>query len=210
MKLVNGQTLTERPILDEVEIATTRHRTCDEALPLGASLSHDAFFECTATIDYVVHGSAWYYIACSGCHAKATKGPTSMVCTNTKCEKVNTTSVAQYRAKISVYDNSDQVVFVLLGDAGRSLAGKHASELVSSYFEANEDKGAEHEVPVPEALISIIGQAHKFCVKVIDHNFSDNTRAITVTKILSQYIPPHTEASVGNNIAATSKGTILT
>ena len=71
-------------------------RTCDEALPLGASLSHDAFFECTATIDYVVHGSAWYYIACSGCHAKATKGPTSMVCTNTKCEKVNTTSVAQY------------------------------------------------------------------------------------------------------------------
>ncbi|KAF3511558.1 hypothetical protein F2Q69_00003882 [Brassica cretica] len=133
-----------------------------------------------------------------------------MVCTNTKCEKVNTTSVAQYRAKISVYDNSDQVVFVLLGDAGRSLTGKHASELVSSYFEANEDKGAEHEVPVPEALISIIGQAHKFCVKVIDHNFSDNTRAITVTKILSQYIPPHTEASVGNNIAATSKGTILT
>ena len=25
MKLVNGQTLTKRPILDEVEIATTRH-----------------------------------------------------------------------------------------------------------------------------------------------------------------------------------------
>ncbi|KAF3544566.1 hypothetical protein DY000_02004638 [Brassica cretica] len=42
------------------------------------------------------------------------------------------------------------------------------------------------------------------------HNFSGNTRAITVTKILSQYIPPHTEASVGNNIAATSKGTMLT
>ena len=25
MKLVNGQTLTERPTLDELEIATTRH-----------------------------------------------------------------------------------------------------------------------------------------------------------------------------------------
>uniref|UniRef100_A0A0D3D5T1 Replication protein A 70 kDa DNA-binding subunit B/D first OB fold domain-containing protein n=1 Tax=Brassica oleracea var. oleracea TaxID=109376 RepID=A0A0D3D5T1_BRAOL len=56
----------------------------------------DAFFECTATIDDVVHGSAWYYIGCSGCHAKATKGATSLVCTNTKCEKINTAGVPQY------------------------------------------------------------------------------------------------------------------
>ena len=56
----------------------------------------DAFFECTATIDDVVHGSAWYYIGCSECHAKATKGATSLICTNTRCEKVNTTGVAQY------------------------------------------------------------------------------------------------------------------
>ncbi|KAG2275046.1 hypothetical protein Bca4012_044942 [Brassica carinata] len=163
--------------------------------------------KCTATIDDVVHGSAWYYIACSGCHSKATKGPTSMVCTNTKCEKVNTTGVAHY---ISIYDNSEQAVFVLLGDAGRSLTGKQASELLSSYFEANGDKGAEDEVPVPEALISIIGQTHRFCVKVTDHNFSGNTRAITVTKVLSQDIPPHTEASVGDNNAATSKEIVLT
>ncbi|CAG7906227.1 unnamed protein product [Brassica rapa] len=305
MKLVNGQTLTERPTLDELEIATTRHvlvhvqshdgpvmklylwdqaatefcqkfktfentptvilvttvnpkRTlaltsmsstrvfmdndvqptieyftwlgCNpdtanqvsadvvtkrETLSIADIFSYikqdsakDAFFECTATIDDVVHGSAWYYIACSGCHS--TKGPTSMVCTNTKCEKVNTTGVAQYRAKISVYDNSEQAVFVLLGDAGRSLTGKHASELLSSYFEANGDKGAEDEVPVPESLISIIGQTHRFCVKVTDHNFSGNTRAITVTKVLSQDIPPHTEASVGNNNAASPKVMMLT
>ncbi|KAF2537409.1 hypothetical protein F2Q68_00021829 [Brassica cretica] len=113
----------------------------------------DAFFECTATIDDVVHGSTWY------------------------------------RAKISVYDNSEQAVFVCL---------------------ANGDKGAEDEVPVPEALISVIGQTHRFCVKVTDHNFSGNTRAITVTKVLSQDIPPHTEASVGDNNAATSKEIVLT
>ena len=75
---------------------------------------------------------------------------------------------------------------------------------------ANGDKGAEDEVPVPEALISIIGQTHRFCVKVTDHNFSGNTRAITVTKVLSQDIPPHTEALVGNNNAAASKETMLT
>ncbi|KAH0905671.1 hypothetical protein HID58_037498 [Brassica napus] len=79
-----------------------------------------AFFECTATIDDVVHGSPWYYIACSECHSKATNGPSSLICTNTKCGKVNTAGVPQYRAKISVYDNSEQAFFVLLGDAGVS------------------------------------------------------------------------------------------
>ncbi|CAF1705497.1 unnamed protein product [Brassica napus] len=151
----------------------------------------DAFFECTATND-VVHGSAWYYIAYSGCHAKATKGATS------------------YRVKISVYDNSGQTVFVLLGDAGCVLTGRHTSELVSSYFEANENEGADHEVPVPEALISTIGQTHKFCVKVTEHNFSGNTRAITVTKIVSLDTPPPTEASIENNIADTSEETVQT
>nr|VDD63354.1 unnamed protein product [Brassica oleracea] len=165
----------------------------------------------------------WYYIGCSGCHAKATKGATSLVCTNTKCEKINTAGVPQYGlspehliilsllfASIYVYDNSDQAVFVLLGDAGRVLTGRHASELVSSYFEANGSEGADHLVPVPEALISTIGQTHKFCVKVTQHNFSDDTRAITVTKILSLDTPPPTEASVGSNIAATSGETVQT
>ncbi|KAH0862561.1 hypothetical protein HID58_079772 [Brassica napus] len=128
-----------------------------------------AFFECTATIDDVVHGSPWYYIACSGCHSKATNGPSSLIRTNTKCQKVNTTGVPDY-------------------------------------FEANKSEGADHEVPVPEALISTIGQTHKFCVKVTDHNFSGNTRAITVTKILSLDTPSPTEVSVGNDIAAMSEG----
>ncbi|CAN6994359.1 unnamed protein product [Brassica oleracea var. botrytis] len=78
------------------------------------TLSHDAFFECTTTIDDVVHGSAWYYIACSGCHTKVTKGPTSMICTNSKCGKVNVAGAAQYRSKISVYDNSDQAFLYYL------------------------------------------------------------------------------------------------
>uniref|UniRef100_A0A0D3C293 Uncharacterized protein n=1 Tax=Brassica oleracea var. oleracea TaxID=109376 RepID=A0A0D3C293_BRAOL len=158
MKLVNGQSIIETPILDEVEIARARHvlvhvqsheysypdfmssshvfmdydvqPTIDwlgsnpqsaervdaevvtkrETLTIGEIYSYikqgstklcgaGGFFECTATIDDVVHGSTWY------------------------------------RAQISVYDNSEQVVFVLLGDAGYELTGKHALELVSSYFE---------------------------------------------------------------------------
>ncbi|KAG2264380.1 hypothetical protein Bca52824_071459 [Brassica carinata] len=148
--------------------------------------------QCTATIDDVVHGSPWYYISCSGCHTKATKGPTSLMCG--KCGKVNIVGVPQ---DISVYDNSDQAVFVLLGDAGRELTGRHASELVSSYFEVNGDQGVEHEVPVPEALISTIGQRHKFCVKVTEHNLSGKARSLTVTKILSLDTSPATDAPEG-------------
>ncbi|CDY70573.1 BnaCnng68900D, partial [Brassica napus] len=247
MKLVDGQTLTERPTVDEAKIATTRHVmvhvqshegpvmklylwdqaatefckkfksyentptvllvtavntkrlggnqlslwihvftdhcvtlasnpeiakqvtaevvTKRETMTIGEIFSYmtqesakDAFFECTATIDDVVHGSPWY------------------------------------RAKISVYDSSEQAFFVLLGDAGLQLTGRHASELV----------------PVPESLISTIGQTHKFCVKVTDHNFSGSTRAITVTKILPLDTPSPTESSLGNAIAATSEEAVQT
>ncbi|CAN6850106.1 unnamed protein product [Brassica oleracea] len=169
--------------------------------------AEDAFFECMATIDDVVHGSAWYYIACSGCHTKVTKGPTSMICTNNKCGKVNVAGVAQYRSKISVYDNSEQAFFVLLGDAGRELTGKPASELVRSFFEANGSQEDNHEAPVPEALISTIGQRHKFCVKVAEHNLSGKTRSFTVTKILPLDTPPATVSSEGNHTIAPSEET---
>ncbi|WZZ67858.1 hypothetical protein YC2023_079228 [Brassica napus] len=72
-----------------------------ETLTIGEIFSYikdgsnkEAFFECTATIDDVVHGSTWYYISCSGCHTKATKGPTSLMCS--KCGKVNISGVPQY------------------------------------------------------------------------------------------------------------------
>ncbi|CAN6986459.1 unnamed protein product [Brassica rapa subsp. trilocularis] len=117
--------------------------------------------------------------------AKATKGATSLVCTNTKCEKINTDGVPQY-----------------------GLSPEHL--IILSLLFASVYYIADHEVPVPEALISTIGQTHKFCVKVTQHNFSGDTRAITVTKILSLDTPPPTEASVGSNIAATSRETVQT
>ncbi|CAG7887985.1 unnamed protein product [Brassica rapa] len=147
--------------------------TKQETLTIGEIFSYikQGSTKCTATIDYVVHGSAWY------------------------------------RAQISVYDNSEQAVFVLLGDAGFELTGKHASELVSNYFEANGNQGVTQEVPVPKALLSTIGQKHNFCVKVTKHNLDGKSRSLTVTKILPLDTPPVTEASEGNNNTATSEET---
>ncbi|CAN6812833.1 unnamed protein product [Brassica oleracea] len=89
----------------------------------------EASFNCIATIDDVERDSAWYYIACSGCQTKATRGPSSgllsLMCAN--CGNTNVSGVARYLAKISVYDNNDQAVFVLLGDAGTELTGKQAA-----------------------------------------------------------------------------------
>ncbi|CAN7046210.1 unnamed protein product [Brassica oleracea var. botrytis] len=253
MKLVNGQTLNDSLVLDEVEIASTRRilvhvQTHDghvmklylwdkaatdfcvlalsslsssrlffdmdvqptrdyltwlssnsdvanrvsseivtkaETVTIGELFSYIkqegakvAWFECTATID-VVHGSAWYYIACGGCKTKATKGPTMLMCK--KCGTAEVAGVAQYLTKLSVYDNDDQAFFVLIGDAGRELTGKPTSELVESYFEANENVGDDHVIPVPQALIGTNGQTHKFIVKVSKHNLEGKTQALTVT-----------------------------
>ncbi|KAF3593768.1 hypothetical protein DY000_02024230 [Brassica cretica] len=68
-------------------------------------------------------------------------------------ENASTSTVTKHREenvrldKIPVYDNNDQDMFVLLGDAGRELTGKHASRLVDKYFEANGDLGPDHEMP---------------------------------------------------------------
>ncbi|KAG5415615.1 hypothetical protein IGI04_003182 [Brassica rapa subsp. trilocularis] len=154
-----------------------------------------AWFECIATVGDVVHGSGWYYIGCGGGHTKATKGPTTLMCK--ECGKSDIVGVAQYLAKISVCDNDDQACFVLLGDAGQDLTGKRASELVDSYFEANENMGDDHLVPVPQALINTIGQTRKFIVKVSTHNLTGKTQSLTVTKVL---IPedPEIEGNVEN------------
>ncbi|KAF3561949.1 hypothetical protein DY000_02012798 [Brassica cretica] len=122
--------------------------------------------------------SAWYYIACSGCQTKATRGPSSLMCA--KCGNTNFSGVTRYLAKISFYDNNDQAVFVLLGDAGTELTGKQAAELVDNYF----------EMPGPQALIDTIGQTHKFRVKVSNLNFSGKIQSITVTKVVSPEILP--------------------
>lgn len=41
----------------------------------------------------------------------------------------------RYLSKLSVYDRSEQAVFVILGAAGEELTGRKASELVESYYQ---------------------------------------------------------------------------
>ncbi|KAF8111947.1 hypothetical protein N665_0070s0017 [Sinapis alba] len=157
-----------------------------------------ALFECTATIDDVVHGSAWYYIGfVVGCKTKAIKGPTSLTCP--KCEKDDIAGEPQ----------SEQAVFVLLGDAGRELFGKNASELVSSYFEVNGDKGADFQVPVPQPLLNAIGQTHKFSVKVTAHNLTGKSRALTAIKVLPPAAPSSTEDSEEDIIPGASTDSMM-
>ncbi|KAF2568848.1 hypothetical protein F2Q68_00025079 [Brassica cretica] len=267
MKLVDGQTLIERPRLDDVKIATTRHimihvqshdgsvmklylwdqaatdfckkfNSCENTPTvllvttvntkrLGGTLALTSMSSTRVFMDYDVQPTKDYLTWLSSNPEIANQVSADVI---TKRETL-TIGDAFLSARLRLmmlcmalldvgrltqlalhstvqrflFMTTANKLFVLLGDVGRELTGRHASELVSSYFEANKSEGADHEVPVPEALISTIRQTHKFCVKVTDHNFSGNTRAITVTKILYLDTPPPTEASVGNDIAATSK-----
>ncbi|KAL0898553.1 hypothetical protein Bca101_082514 [Brassica carinata] len=179
--------------------------TKTETVTIGELLSYMkqegskvAWFECTATTDDVAHGAAWYYIACGGCKTKATKGPTKLWVRNVERMK--------YLARLSVYDNIDHANFVLLGDAGRELTGRQASELVESYFEANERVRDDHVVPVPQALIDTIGTTHKFIVKVSTHNLTGKTKSLTVTRVHPPEAPaPNGEIEENVNVPSTEE-----
>ncbi|CAN7040052.1 unnamed protein product, partial [Brassica oleracea var. botrytis] len=106
-----------------------------------------------------------------------------------KCGKTEIIGAEEYLTKLSVYDNNDHASFVLLDDAGRELTGKKGSELVESYFEANESAGDDHVVPVPQALIDTIGQTCTFVINVSKHNLDGKTQALTVTKVLPLDVP---------------------
>ncbi|XP_048624109.1 uncharacterized protein LOC106404337 [Brassica napus] len=168
-------------IISDLTFSTKLDSNLDVANRAAAKV---AWFECAATIDDVVHGSEWYYIGCGVCHTKATKGPTTLMCK--KCGKNEIDGVAQYLSKLSVYDQKDQAVFVVLGDAGEELTGKKAAELVERYYQANEDVGEDHIVLVPQAMIDTIGQTRKFIVKVSDHNLNGKSQTLTVTKVSSR------------------------
>ncbi|CAH8385810.1 unnamed protein product [Eruca vesicaria subsp. sativa] len=161
----------------------------------STTASRVAWFECIATIDDVVHGAEWYYIGCRQCHTKAIKGPTTLMCK--KCGKHEIDAVPQYHSKLSVYDHKDQAVFVLLGHAGEELTGKKAAELVDSYYKVNNIEEEAHIVPVPQALLSTIGQTRKFVVKVSTYNLTGKAQSLTVTKVL-----PFEEEEHEVNIAA--------
>ncbi|CAN6802622.1 unnamed protein product [Brassica oleracea] len=190
-ELVNAEVVTKRETLTIGEIFSY----------IKQGSNKEAFFECTATIDDVVHGSTWYYISCSGCHTKATKGPTSLMCS--KCGKVNISGVPQYL----LYTH-----FSILSTVHRYLSMTTVTKLFlyCLVMLANGDQGVTQEVPFPEALISTIGQKHNFCVKVTKHNFDGKSRSLTVTKILPLDTPPVTESAGGNYNPATSEETFET
>ncbi|KAL0813437.1 hypothetical protein Bca101_069880 [Brassica carinata] len=161
---------------------------------MNQASSKVAWFECTATIDDVVQGFGWYYIGCGVCHTKATKGPTTLMCK--KCGKSEIFGVAQYLTRLNVYDNNDQVVFVVLGDAGEVLTGKKTNELVESYYQVNDCVGVDHMVPVPQAMVDTIGQTRRFIVKISKHNLDAKTQTLTVTKVLPPDVPEPADSLV--------------
>ncbi|CAN6900558.1 unnamed protein product [Brassica oleracea] len=103
-----------------------------------------AWFECIATIGDVAHGSSWYYIGCGGCHTKATKGPTSLMCK--KCGKpILLVLHSKYLAKISVYDNDDHASFVLLGEVPEVKANLEGNVAVPNAHETLQKEVADDD-----------------------------------------------------------------
>lgn len=56
-------------------------------------------------------------------------------------------------------------------------------------YQANENVGDDHVVPVPQSLTDSIGQSRTFIIKVSKHNLDGKTQSLTVTKVLPLEVP---------------------
>ncbi|KAF3515759.1 hypothetical protein DY000_02059785 [Brassica cretica] len=218
LKLVDGQPLHQRPVLctkddsasrkvmvhlqlkeltmnpgatssiNSVEVVKAETLTISEiAAFIKREPAKVAYFDCIATIDDVKLGTDWYYIACKDCQTKLNRGPTTLLCPT--CGNENATAVANYLVEMFVYDNEEQCTFIILGDAGKELTGRKATELIDTYVEDGGD-GAELEVPLPQCFIDTIGQTKKFRIKVAPYNFTSSRQSFTATKIVSSAVLP--------------------
>ncbi|KAG5378545.1 hypothetical protein IGI04_026387 [Brassica rapa subsp. trilocularis] len=148
-----------------------------------------AYFDGIATIDDVNLGTEWYYIACKDCQTKLNRRPTTLLCL--KCGNENATTVANYRVELSIYDNEEQCTFIILGDAGKDLTGRKATELINAYVQKNGRDAAELKVSLLQCFIDTIGHTKKFRMKVAHYNFTSTRLSLTATKIVSPAdLPP--------------------
>uniref|UniRef100_M4DEN7 Replication factor A C-terminal domain-containing protein n=1 Tax=Brassica campestris TaxID=3711 RepID=M4DEN7_BRACM len=187
LKLVDGQALHQRPVLctnddlasrkvmvdhepfwnpsvtslvNPVEVVKVETLTISEiAAFLKRQPAQVAYFDCTATIDDVKLSTEWYYIACKDCQTKLNRGPTTLLCP--KCGNEKATAVAKYWVELSVYDNEEHCTFIILGDAGKDLTCKKATELIDAYVQENGEDAAELEIPLLQCFIDTIGQIKK-------------------------------------------------
>ena len=43
--------------------------------------------------------------------------------------------LTRYRVELSVYDNEEQCTFIILGDTGKELTGRKATQLIDAYVQ---------------------------------------------------------------------------
>ncbi|KAL0687291.1 hypothetical protein Bca4012_086968 [Brassica carinata] len=177
-------------LVNHVEVIKAETLTISEiAVFLKRQPAQVAYFDCIATIDDVKLGTEWYYIACKDCQTKLNRGPTTLLCP--KCGNKNATAVANYRVELFVYDNDEQCTFIILGDAGKDLTGRKATELIDAYVQENGGDAAELDVPLPQCFTDTIGQTKKFRIKVGHYKFTSTRMSLTATKIVSAAeLPP--------------------
>ncbi|XP_033140423.1 uncharacterized protein LOC103854842 isoform X3 [Brassica rapa] len=143
-KLCLSSMSSSRVFLDEDVDPTSEYLTWLSANPSATSLVNpvEVVKAETLTISEIAAflkrepaklGAEWYYIACKDCQTKLNRGPTTLLCP--KCRNEDATALANYRVELSVYDNEAQCTFIILGDAGKELTGRKASELIDAYVQ---------------------------------------------------------------------------
>ncbi|KAL8541309.1 hypothetical protein ACS0TY_002528 [Phlomoides rotata] len=136
-------------------------------------------FSCKAKVTEIILRNGWNYISCSNCARKVEKTQTTLTCNN--CHDPNVVGMLRFRIEVVVDDGSGSTTFVIFDREAKKITRTTASALVIPNEEgANKD---EHN-QAPACILNIVGQVHKFRVKVTPYNFNTKYQSFTVSRIL--------------------------
>ncbi|CAN6908560.1 unnamed protein product [Brassica oleracea] len=136
-EVINGHSLNEHAVLDGVDGGSSRAPLINVYLLDQAAKEFNIKFNeslASPVVLLVATNKVWYYIACSDCHTKANRGPNSFMFPK-NAETSTSLELYHIHAEVSVYESGQKATFVLIGNAGPELIGRHASELFDNYGE---------------------------------------------------------------------------
>ncbi|KAG2314997.1 hypothetical protein Bca52824_018119 [Brassica carinata] len=211
LKLVNGKTLSDRLVIDEVEITSTRR-----------ILLHVQTYD-----GPVMKLCLWDKAATDFCEKFRSQGntPSVILVTTLNPKRLGgaltlcSLSPSRVFLDLEVQPTRDYMTWL---SSNSAVANRVNADIVTktetvtigellSYMKqegskANERVGDDHVVPVPQALIDTIGTTHKFIVKASTHNLTGKTKSLTVTKVHPPEAPaPNGEIEENVNVPSTEE-----
>ncbi|KAG2242611.1 hypothetical protein Bca52824_095548 [Brassica carinata] len=205
IKLVNGQVPNDILMLDEAQIASTRRVLLHVQTHDGPVMKLNLWDKAASDFSerFKASGGTASVILVTTLNPKRFRG--ALTLSSMTSSRIFMDSDIQATRDYLTWLNSNlaianRVDANVVTKTETVTIGELFSYMKQAAAKADENVGADHLVPVPQALIDTIGQTRKFIVKVSNYNLTGKTQTLTVTKVLTPE-DPEFEGNLEENVA---------